>query len=634
MRRLFLPEPMALGQVVVLDDHIPHFMEAILDSGVVQVEDSYQVCPVDLDAKYDFKQELAKIDLLESRVEAICRILEVDLNELKQGELYTFIDEVSVVPGAISDRISSDLDRIEANISEVVSLIEERKQFIFEQNQISWFLSILMHSGLEYMYELNMDLLSYWVGSIPRNNLPLLKEGLSEIPTVLEWALASRDRMMIFLASTPEYKERISAALKAGNFLSVDLNILSRTTHISELIDDIEFSIWEAREDIGELSALLDKKKHLFQELLAKIIKLLSLEKKLVQAMSMCQGTKFVGLVNIWVREKDKENVSRLLNEKLNSIIAVKWLKSSDLNLEKNKVPASFNIGGVWRVFFDLMRMYGYPSYAEVNPIVFFTIGSILMYGMMFADIAHGLILALSAFWIRKFSREFGVMMFCAGLSSSVWGGVFGTVFGREDLIPALWVSPMQAPIKVMALSIGIGVVYLSLGIILSVVNRSLNGNIKEAIFGMWGGTSLLFYFLLILAIVADFSTWTKVLLIGLGLVIFIWGLSRTTHEIDELISSPVEMVLSLFSNTISFVRLAAFAINHAALMIVVFVIADLVKGAHLNGVSLVLGNIFVMGLEAVLVAIQTLRLQFYEFFSKFYQGTGREFNPLRWEIV
>lgn len=479
-----------------------------------------------------------------------------------------------------------------------------------------------------------MDLLSYWVGSIPRNNLPLLKEGLSEVSALLEWALASRDRVMIFLVSTPEYRERISTALKAANFLSVDISGLSRTAHISELIDNIEFSIWEAREDIGELNALLSKKKHMFQQLLAKIVKLLSLEKKLVWAMSMCQGTKFVGLVDVWVRERDKKSVSRLLEERLNSVVDVEWLKSSDLNLKREKIPASFGVGGIWQAFFELMRMYGYPSYAELNPVVFFTIGSILMYGMMFADIAHGLILALLAFWIRKFSREFGVMMFCAGLSSSLWGFVFGTVFGREDLIPALWVSPMQAPVKVMALSIGIGVVYLSLGIILSVVNRLLNGNIKEAIFGMWGGTSLLFYFLLILAIVADFSTWTKILLIGSGLLIFIWGLSKTTHGLDELISSPVEMVLSLFSNTISFVRLAAFAINHAALMIVVFVTADLVKGAHLNGVLLILGNAFVIGLEALLVGIQTLRLQFYEFFSKFYQGTGREFNPLRWEIV
>ncbi len=634
MRKLFLAEPMMVGRVLVLDEHIPKFMKTVLDSGVVQVEDTYQLFPIDLDPKYDFKHELARIELLESRVEAICRILDVDPSELKQGDLYDFIDEVSIVPAAISDKISSDLDRIEANISEVVSLIEKRKQFIFERNQISWFLSILLHSGLEYVYELNAELLPHWVGSIPKNNLFLLREGLSEVPVVIEWALASRDRVMVFLASIPEYKNRIDAALNAANFLGVDVSSLDRAIPISELIDEIEFSIWEAREDISELNELLNKKKRVFKELLAKIIKLLSLEKRLVQAMSMYRGTKFVGVVNIWVREKDKDDLAELLDKRLDSVVDVQWVESADLSLEKDKVPASFDIRGIWQAFFELMRMYGYPSYAEVNPIVFFTIGSVLMYGIMFADAAHGLILALMSFGLRKFNRNFATMMFYAGLSSSLWGIVFGSVFGKEDLIPALWVSPMHAPIEAMVLSIGIGIVYLSLGIILSIVNRVLNKKIKEAMFGIWGGTSLLFYFLLLLAIVGNFSGLVKIALIGVGLFVFIWGLKKTAHGIDELISAPIEMVLSLFSNTISFVRLAAFAINHAALMVMVFVIASLVKGAHLHGVLLILGNAFVIGLEAFLVGIQTLRLQFYEFFSKFYRGTGREFNPLRWEIV
>ncbi len=634
MRNLFLPEPMSLGRVVLLDKDVPKFMEVLLNTGVVQVEDTYEIYPLDLDFKYDFKQELARIDLLESRMETICRILEIDITELKKGDFYQFIDEISVVPSDLSNKISSDLDRIEANITEIVSIIEKRKQFIFEQNQVSWFLSILLHAGFEYLYELNDELISYWLGSIPKNNLSVLKEALADIPVSMEWASASRDRIMIFLCSIPKYKERINSSLKAGNFLSVDISGLNQIVHINELIEEIEFAIWEAREDIAELLEVLRKKREVFRSLLSKLVKMLLLEKKLVRSMGMCRGTKFVATINIWVREKDRKSIESLLNEKLESVIGLEWIPADSAKIEKEKVPASFSFGGMWQVFFSLVRMYGYPSYAEINPILIFTVGFIIMYGMMFADMGHGLVLVLASLFIRRSYQTLSVMLFWNGLSATVWGIIFGSVFGKEDIISPLWVNPIKTPLKSMILAIGIGIGYLSLGMVLSVMNRWLNGEKKSAIFGEWGITSLLFYILLVLGLVSPYPGWVKLSLIGFGFCFLVWGLTKVVHEKEELIAVPMEIVLSLFSNTISFVRLSAFAINHSALMIMVFVIADLVKSMHLEGLILVFGNLFVIVLEAFLVAIQTLRLQFYEFFSKFYRGNGREFIPLRWDVI
>jgi V/A-type H+-transporting ATPase subunit I len=93
--------------------------------------------------------------------------------------------------------------------------------------------------------------------------------------------------------------------------------------------------------------------------------------------------------------------------------------------------------------------------------------------------------------------------------------------------------------------------------------------------------------------------------------------------------------LLSFLSNTASFVRLAAFALNHAGLSAAVFMLSDMVHslpgGALFRAAVLLLGNIVIVGLEGLIVFIQTLRLEYYEFFSKFYHGGGRPFAPVTW---
>ena len=87
------------------------------------------------------------------------------------------------------------------------------------------------------------------------------------------------------------------------------------------------------------------------------------------------------------------------------------------------------------------------------------------------------------------------------------------------------------------------------------------------------------------------------------------------------------EVLLSYFSNTLSFVRVGAFAVSHAAMMEVVLMLA----GAETGDMSLpviILGNLFVCGMEGLIVGIQVLRLEYYELFSRFYRGSGRAFEP------
>ena len=94
--------------------------------------------------------------------------------------------------------------------------------------------------------------------------------------------------------------------------------------------------------------------------------------------------------------------------------------------------------------------------------------------------------------------------------------------------------------------------------------------------------------------------------------------------------------LMSFLSNTASFVRLAAFALNHVGLSIAVIMLSDMVHklpgGIVMKGLILVLGNVVIVCLEGLIVFIQTLRLEYYEFFGKFYKGGGSTFKPVGWK--
>jgi V/A-type H+-transporting ATPase subunit I len=95
------------------------------------------------------------------------------------------------------------------------------------------------------------------------------------------------------------------------------------------------------------------------------------------------------------------------------------------------------------------------------------------------------------------------------------------------------------------------------------------------------------------------------------------------------------ETIINYVSNTLSFLRVAAFSLNHVALAIAVFTLADMLGTAG-HWITILLGNIFIIVFEGAIVAIQVLRLEYYEGFSRFFSGDGREFRPLvlqKWKV-
>lgn len=306
------------------------------------------------------------------------------------------------------------------------------------------------------------------------------------------------------------------------------------------------------------------------------------------------------------------------------------------------------------RAFQEIVALYSLPGYGESDPSLMVAASFCLMFGFMFGDVGHGLMLALGAHLLfRKgfMKRPMAIVVQSAGAFSVLFGFLYGSIFGMEDLISPIWFSPMSNMNLLLGISIGAGVFLVTLGMVLNVVGRWRERDYSRMLFDGQGLAGILFYWTAALALFARFTGrdlpfpgWVLAVALTLLLaaMIFRSSLARFLpgHAADGesrvvQIFEVFHVLLSFLGNTASFVRLAAFTLNHIGLSLAIFMLGDLVRGLpggiFLKALIVIGGNLLIVALEGLIVFIQTLRLEYYEFFSKFYRGGGNPFRPVRW---
>lgn len=308
--------------------------------------------------------------------------------------------------------------------------------------------------------------------------------------------------------------------------------------------------------------------------------------------------------------------------------------------------PTKLKNGVLGRIFEPFLRMYGLPNYKEYDPSAFMAVTYCLFFGIMFGDVGQGALLILFG-WLFMWKVKkmwLGRIVACCGVGSVVFGFVYGSVFGFEDWLPGFKILHGGNVLYLLIASLALGVVMIGYVMVLNITNGIRQRDWGKIFFTPNGLAGMVFYLGLIAAAllallgVADlFRPWYVLPVLVLPLIAIMLQeplthlVSGTKSGHKESISGVLvggffelfEALLSFLTNTLSFLRVAAYAITHVALMLVVHALAG--SG---NIVVLVLGNLFVMALEAVMVCIQVLRLEFYELFGRFYQDSGREYTP------
>ncbi|MEG2995517.1 MAG: V-type ATPase 116kDa subunit family protein, partial [Erysipelotrichaceae bacterium] len=314
------------------------------------------------------------------------------------------------------------------------------------------------------------------------------------------------------------------------------------------------------------------------------------------------------------------------------------------------------------RPFSMFVEMYGMPGYRDIDPTSFVAITYTILFGMMFGDLGQGLLLILVGYIASKWKHmklgEIGVRI---GISSAFFGTVYGSVFGNETILNPLYKTVFglsEKPIEVLSseaimplliIAIAIGAILIICSMLINLRLQIKHKNIGELLFSQNGLSGLVFYVALIggaaLQLGANiqlFSPLYVILLILLPLfLIFMKEPLEAKIEHKKMFPDGVgafcmqsffelfEVCLSYITNTISYLRVGGFVLSHAGMMLVVVLLADMM-GTFGSIVVLVFGNIFVMCLEGMIVGIQVLRLEFYEMFSRYFEGNGIEFISLK----
>ena len=305
--------------------------------------------------------------------------------------------------------------------------------------------------------------------------------------------------------------------------------------------------------------------------------------------------------------------------------------------------------------FQPLVDIYTTVPYADVNPALFAGLAYAVMFGMMFGDVGHGALLAAGGFilvrarkgWLARYRRA-APFVIAAGFASMLFGLAYGEAFGPTGLVPTLWLSPLAQPVTLLAAGIGVGAGLLAISYGIGTANRWREGGPALALVELSGFAGTALYVGLALAGLGWFLHLLALSLTGgafatIGLILGFIGLfAEAGGRAAGAIEAGVELfdaIVRIGANTVSFGRLAAFGLTHAALGSIVWggTVSVAERGITwwpLAAVLFLCGNAIAFALEALVAGIQALRLDYYELFSRIFIASGRTFRPWQAPVV
>jgi V/A-type H+-transporting ATPase subunit I len=341
-----------------------------------------------------------------------------------------------------------------------------------------------------------------------------------------------------------------------------------------------------------------------------------------VNSVPELSATENFAWISGWTSDADGDELQALLAE-----AGVKGL------LQLNEAPAGFEAPLLlrnprWMRPFEMFTgMLGVPAAGEADPTRVLAIATPLMFGFMFGDVGHGAVLLGAGLLLQ---RRFPVLrlLIYGGVMSMLFGVAFGSVFALETIIPSLWVHPLEEPVLMLVVPMAGGAVLLLIGMCLEALQAYWQ---HRGRYWWETGAGLMLCYLALLGSIRE----PRLLWLALaGAAWFVAGhalvsAGRRLPAAGSAAAELVESMLQLVVNTVSFVRVGAFALAHAGLSMAVVGLSDGADSLLFTAIILVLGNVLIIALEGLVVSIQTTRLVLFEFFVRFLHGEGRPFRPL-----
>jgi V/A-type H+-transporting ATPase subunit I len=314
--------------------------------------------------------------------------------------------------------------------------------------------------------------------------------------------------------------------------------------------------------------------------------------------------------------------------------------------IDKDDKPPTLNTNvKIVKPFEGITNMYSAPAYGEIDPNPFMSVFFFVFFGIILGDAGYGLVLSVLCFLALKFIKleksvrgmiqVFGI----CGVSAVVAGAVFGGYFGIAGA-PALWFNPMDNPILMLAVSLVLGVIHLSVGYGINMVKKIKNGHIADGIL------SVIFIYMIFIGVgffalnliipSAKWLTTAALYTLAAAMAGILLTNGRASKKLGGKIIgglSGLYGLINLFSDVLSYARLFGLALSSGAVGLAFNMLAAMFftgpVGYIIGAILLVVLHSLNMALSLLSAFVHNIRLQYLEFYGKFYEGGGRPFTPM-----
>ena len=527
----------------------------------------------------------------------------------------------------------------------------------------------------------HLSFLSLRIGRIPENQYEDLKDRLEGSAVVIK---LGNDASHVLVASSKKGRFALDAELKSHNF--VELEVPSDFKGVPEsALKGLEEQKAESEKRLNELNEEKANFAETHKSQLEHLLGCFTIAVQIEAITGRLESTELVYRITGWIPATETENYMKGLDELTEGRIAIRVYEPFEVPSVmsgKEQVPVKLQHGKFVKSFERMIFSYGSPIYGAIDPTPFVAVFFTILFGIMFGDFGQGLffvlfgiLMGLNVIKVGGWNK-FAPIFMAIGISSSIMGLLTGEFFGTETVLEpfAEWVTGFfgkpHAPILhlmpsadpksiyvmfgVFGVAVAIGFVINTCGLLLNIINNLIRRKYAEALFGKNGIAGAVFFWYviaLVLRIVLAKHSVALYDIIIIAVSLFFAAFAEPFERALEgekplfengfgtyIISSLVEIIEVIsgyLSNTISFVRVGAFALSHAVLNFTILTLTNMVGGPGSAGgiIVLIAGNALIIVLEGMIVAIQVIRLQYYEFFSKFFHETGKEFKPFRFEL-
>ncbi|MEI8349943.1 MAG: V-type ATPase 116kDa subunit family protein [Candidatus Omnitrophota bacterium] len=635
---MFTTSPMELVSMLVLKEKTEEVISYLITLGIFH--------PVDISK---IEQELSVLSVSQIEDEsAEWQAFEIKLRDTlrKFNSSPAASKEAESLPVTF---IKSTFVTIDEKLEPLISQINEAREALKINESMraqvkDYFLFPIKKSSLYTFLEVTL-------GRVEEKNIAALERSLKDIPHLVYTLKKELGKVTAILIGLKRDKALLDRVLH--DFAWEKVEFPEEHKELSKDVEaQIQAKIEESKKRIETANAAIRELANTFQGTLSKIRSCIILKKSLLYAKKYLYTTDRTVILSGWVPREEKERLIREI-KKIAGASYVEGKKAEDVDISKEEIPVQIQHWTLFKPFELLINSYGVVRYGTIDPTIFVAFSFLLMFGAMFGDLGHGLIFVLTGILLLsckkpKLKQASALLLYC-GISSSIFGILYGSFFGYEKILPAIWIKPMLNVIEAFRVSIIFGITLITLGIIINIVNALRDKDYVKAVFDKAGLVSGIVYITAIAWLSKNFVSTGRVsplypIVISGGFLLlfckpFIELLSKKKKNKESLFVSfmestvdILEIVMGYLANTVSFIRIAAFALAHAGLFLAIFELSRLLRqtgGAVLSLVVIIFGNILIILLEGLVVGIQSLRLNYYEFFSKFFITGKHIYQPL-----